>query len=51
MVDKKEYTLKVILKGDRKYKIKVKEILENGTYLLIDGSIVTKEDILEIVKE
>ena len=39
--------LKVILKDKRGTIMRVKEILENGTYRLIDGSVVTEEEIRE----
>ena len=41
--------LKVILKDKRGTIMRVKEILENGTYRLIDGSVVTEEEIREKV--
>ena len=47
----KEKVKKVILNDLRKTKIKIKEELENNKYLLIDGSVVSKDEILEIVKE
>lgn len=47
-----EKTKKVILNDTRKTKIKIKETLEDGEkYLLIDGSVVYKEEILEIIEE
>lgn len=47
---KKEKILYVILK-QRNIKIKVKEVLEDGRYKLIDGDIVSDKEILEIIKE
>ena len=47
----KEKVKKVILNDLRRTKIKIKEELENNKYLLIDGSVVSKDEILEIVKE
>ena len=47
-----EKVKKVILNDTRKTKIKIKEVLEDGEkYLLIDGSVVYKEEILEIIEE
>ena len=47
----KEKVKKVILNDLRRTKIKIKEELKDGKYLLIDGSVVSKDEILEIVKE
>lgn len=47
---KKEKILYVILK-QRNIKIKVKEVLEDGRYKLIDGDIVTKQEIKEFINE
>ena len=47
---KKETVLYVILKH-RNIKIKVKEVLEVEKYKLIDGDIVTKQEIKEFIKE
>jgi len=47
---KKEKILYVILK-QRNIKIKVKEVLEDGRYKLIDGDIVSEKEILEVIKE
>ena len=47
---KKETVLYVILKH-RNIKIKVKEVLEDGRYKLIDGDIVSEKEILEVIKE
>ena len=47
----KEKVKKVILNDLRRTKIKIKEELEINKYLLIDGSVVSKDEILEIVKE
>ena len=47
---KKETVLHVILKH-RNIKIKVKEVLEDGRYKLIDGDIVSDKEILEVIKE
>lgn len=50
--ENKEKVKKVILNDTRKTKIKIKEILEEGEkYLLIDGSVVYKDEILEIIEE
>lgn len=50
--ENKEKVKKVILNDTRKTKIKIKEILEEGEkYLLIDGSVVYKDEILEIIDE
>ena len=46
----KEKILYVILK-QRNIKIKVKEVLEDGRYKLIDGDIVSEKEILEVIKE
>jgi hypothetical protein len=37
--------------GDRTYIMKVKEKLKNGDVILIDGSTIEKEYILETIKE
>ena len=47
---KKETELYVIL-HHRGYKIKVKEVLPNGEYKLIDGSIAEPHEIKEIIKQ
>ena len=39
-----------ILKGEREYKIRIKEVLTEDRYLLIDGSVVHKDEIKEIIK-
>lgn len=50
--ENKEKVKKVILNDTRKTKIKIKEIIEEGEkYLLIDGSVVYKDEILEIIEE
>lgn len=48
---KKEVVLKIILNDKRKTKMKVKEVLGKDRYMLIDGTIVEKNEILEIIKE
>ena len=48
---KKEKVLKVILNNPKKIKMKVKEVLKGGRYILIDGTVVSKDEILELVKE
>lgn len=50
MAKKTEVGSIAILKGDREYKIRIKEILTEDRYLLIDGSVVHKDEIKEIVK-
>ena len=47
---KKETVLYVILKH-RNIKIKVKEVLEGEKYKLIDGDIVTKQEIKEFISQ
>ena len=47
---KKETVLYVIFKH-RNIKIKVKEVLEGEKYKLIDGDIVTKQEIKEFINE
>ena len=51
MKSKKVYEYYAILKGERKYRMKIKEFLKDDRYLLIDGSIEDKDSILEIIKK
>lgn len=52
MADKAPKVLKIILNDKRRTKMKVKEVIEkNKKFMLIDGTIVEGNEILEIVKE
>lgn len=44
--------VKVVFKnGDRTYKMKATKLNKDGSAVLIDGSTIDKEDIIEIIKE
>ena len=49
--DLTKYTLKAILNDKRHTKIRVKEILPDSNYRLIDGSVVHESDIREFLRE
>ena len=40
----------IFMNGNRKLKMKIKEYFEDGSVRLIDGSILEKNEILEIIK-
>ena len=40
----------IFMNGSRKLKMKIKEYFEDGSVRLIDGSILEKNEILEIIK-
>ena len=40
----------IFMNGNRKLKMKIKEYFEDGSIRLIDGSILEKNEILEIIK-